>query len=230
MKKKNSAKNGKIFVIILAVLIMSITAFASMTVQADSLKTASKKKITATIKKQYSKIKAYARKYNYTIARDKKEGKLVTSTDKKSCYKDWNIRLNNKKSKAFLALEFENTYSNDTKKVDVKIYVSIYKGKYKGTQIGHTEEVGSLTEVKQMLNMLHTESTFNQYIKGSKKLEKEAEKGSEAVAAGRVRVFRCLCNHKYFSTSQLSAYAHYLLSHGKLLQPYIDYVDAKWVR
>lgn len=221
MKMKNYKK---IIAEIVCIVTLSIILFGTVNVQAASLKTTANKKISSTVDKQYSKIKSYGSKWKYTIVRDKKEGKLITAVDKKSCYKTWNIRLKNPKSKAFLAIKFENTYAKKTKKVSTKIYLSLFKGKYKGTQIGHIEEIGSLTEMKQLMKQFHTKSGFEQYIKQLKEVE---EDGQEVAPAGMVRVYRCLAC-KYFSTSYVGAYIHQLFIHRKRLT--VSYVDAKWVR
>jgi len=147
--------NGKRLTMITVMIFMLFLSIGTMTLYAASPKADAKKAIAGSVKTQYAKITKDAGKWGYTVARDKKEGKLKKSGSD-AYEKDLAIHLLNINTRVFRVLRTNNIYSIETKKVSPKITVNIYAEKYKGTKIGKTEKYKNLTALAKLMKQCRT--------------------------------------------------------------------------
>ena len=201
--KDRRMMTGKRLAMITAMVFMLFLTIGTMTLYAAAPKTDAKKAIAGRVKTQYSKITKDAKKWGYTIARDKKEGKLKKSGTK-AYSQAWDIRILSKKSKAFMVIKTNNTYSAATKKVSAKFTLTIYAEKYKGEKIGKTEKYNSAAALAKVMKQCR--NTLGLALFASKDEKDTVNDGFQA--NGTFYYFYLTRNCPAYSTSYSKMFLH----------------------
>lgn len=148
--------------LIVATMMFTLTlAFGSVSVHAATLKATAKKEISATAKKQYSKIKSYAKTTKYKITEKQKAGELKKA-GKNAFSQEWTMTMKQKKMGAVIEVSVVNTYSKKAKKVTSKIHAKI---SYEKQSFGEGEDLKNVSALKKLMKKLSTKKGFQSYTK-----------------------------------------------------------------
>lgn len=148
--------------LIVATMMFTLTlAFGSVSVHAATLKATAKKEISATAKKQYSKIKSYAKTTKYKITEKQKAGELKKA-GKNAFSQEWTMTMKQKKMGAVIEVSVVNTYSKKAKKVTTKIHAGV---SYEEQSFGEGEDLKNVSALKKFMKKLSTKKGFQSYTK-----------------------------------------------------------------